>query len=126
MKLRYKIYEQYRSFEGKLYYVKIQKYTGNRIFKWHTVCDNNLPYVLYKINHNAFTDYTYLAFVPSTEIYEELTKYNSIEEIVMKYINNVVLKKEKKERDEDVSYDLIGKFVLTDGWKTIEVKESEN
>jgi hypothetical protein len=89
------------------------------------VCDKNLASVLYKINTSAFADYTYLTFVPSTEIYEELMKYSSIEEIVMKYID-LILKAEQKARNEDTSYDLIGKFVLTDDWKTIEVKENKD
>jgi hypothetical protein len=81
--------------------------------------------MLYELNDNAFNGYTYLAFVPNTCIYEELKKYSSIEEVIMKYINNIVLPKYKEEKDNDNTYDLIGKFALTNEWKTIEVKEND-
>ena len=126
MKFRYKIYAKHDVYDGNEYYVKIQKHTGWPIFQWEIILDEVLPCVLYRINHNAFNRYSSVRNIPNKNIYDELKQYKSVEEIIMKYINQVILPNYKEEQNDSTCYELIGKFVLTNGWKTIDVKENDN
>ena len=126
MKFRYKVYIKHDAYFGNRYYVKIQEHTGWLIFQWETVLDEALGYVLHKINPGTFTGYSYVSEIPNKDIYDELKQYKSIEEIIMKYINQVILKDYQEKRNDEMCDELIGKFVLTNGWKTIEVEENED
>lgn len=125
MRFRYKVYIKRNAYTRNGYYVKIQEHTGWPIFQWETVLDEALGYVLHKINPGTFTGYSYVFEIPNKDIYDELKQYKSVEEIIMKYIKNVILKDYQEKRNNDLCDDLIGKFVLTNGWNTIEIKENE-
>lgn len=126
MTFRYKVNSSY----DKLWHytkhdVKIQRYKNSRIFKWRTVADDELRYILYRLNKEAFKDFIYAQNIPEELIYNELIKYKSMDEVVMKYITDVVLEKFKAQEKNEQCNDMICKFVSTNDWKTIEIKESD-
>lgn len=127
MKFRYKVECNHNCiFNCTRYDVKIQRFHKLFMFHWHTVDNVELRYILYRLNKNAFNDFTYLEYAPEEFIYNELSKYTSMDELIMKYVTNVVLEKFKEREKNKKCDDLICEFVLTDNWKTIEIKENEN
>lgn len=121
MKFRYKVRKIQ---DSERYSVQIQQYTGLRFFQWETVEEIELRSILWSLNDNM--DYFVFHGVPASALYDELTKYSSMDEVIMKYILKEVLKDKKIKEHEDLCESLVDKFVLTNGWKTIEVEENEN
>lgn len=124
MKFRYKVERNYNySSNYATYDVKIQRHY--KLF-WRTVDNIELRFILYRLNKNAFKDFTFLVKVPEEFIYNELSKYTSMGELVMKYVTSVVFERFKETKKNKNCDDLICEFVSTDNWKTIEIKENEN
>lgn len=106
------------------YNIKIQKHTSS-IFHWETVEDIELRQLLDKIHKDEFGEFHYYSSIPETAVYDVLKKYNSMDEIIMKYITDVILKNYRDQEKAKQVDKAIGKFVMTNGWKTIEIKENE-
>jgi hypothetical protein len=125
MIFRYKIWSHQDSFSKYVEYnIIIQKHTSS-IFHWETVAEVELRSALNRIGELPFQEFNYFSDVPIALVYDELKKYKSMDEIIMKYITKIILKRIQKQNDEERYNDMISKFVLTKGWKTIEIKENE-
>jgi len=124
MIFRYRI-EFVNDFCGnEFYHVDIQKY-NLKFPHWKTAAKSSLRDILLEINADAFNNHKYLSCVKYEELLEEIQKYASIEDIITRYIMNVVIKHEKEINNEMSVKETIDKLVLTNGWKTIEVKEND-
>ena len=128
MKFRYKITSQYMShLDSTQYNITIQEYIGLRFHKWTTLETVDLCDVLTEISSELFNEYQVAYWsIPASVLYDELNKYNSMDEIVMKYIMKVALKHKKVNKQEKECWKLIDKFVQPNQWRTIEIKENEN
>lgn len=126
MIFRYKI-TPYCDFLQRYYYrVQIQEYS-TKFQHWRKVVHNvTIQKILYDINEYAFKYKTNLSYVSFEDILEEVQKYDSIENIIMKYIIDVIMKQKKKECAEETFRDVLDKLIITKDWNTIEIKENEN
>jgi hypothetical protein len=106
------------------YNITIQEYTSS-IFHWKTVKIIELRQLLNKLHKDEFEEFEYYYSIPEAVVYDVLKKYNSMDEIIMKYITNVILKERRQAEDAKQNDNAIAKFVVTNGWKTIEIKENE-
>lgn len=120
MKFRYKVDKVSKS---DRYYIKIQKRNQSRFLPWEEVAYEELRTILWSLNDNI--DYFAFHGVPASALYDELSKYSSMAEVVMEYIHQEILKDDKIQVHEALCENLIDKFVLTNGWKTIEVEENK-
>ena len=125
MKFRYKVVKTFGGSYCRSYNVSIQEYNDDSmLWKWRKVETHiDLREMLWKLNDDAFGSTSFWHLVNENELYKALQQYSSIEEIIMKYIYQYVLKKRKYFKDKRDICDLIDQFVLKDGWNTIEAKE---
>ena len=102
---------------GVGYRVVIQYYKPNaNIFKWRHFKSNRLCYVMNKIGQYTIDN--------SEDLFRSLNKYESIGEIMSKYIKKILEDKDYAELVNQIE-DNIDKFVLSKNWNTIEIKENE-
>lgn len=125
MKFRYCV-TSYRSTWSNYteYNITIQEYTSS-IFHWKTIKIIELRQLLDKLHQDEFEKFNYYCSIPETVVYDVLKKYSSMDEIIMKYIIDVIFKARRKAEDAKKNDDAIAEFVLTKGWKTIEIKENK-
>lgn len=128
MKFRYKVeVRPVRHLDSTKYSIVIQEYTGSLFHKWITLETVELCDVLTELNPKDFNEYEVAYWnIPESIIYDELSKYNSMDEIVMKYIIKEALKNKKIKEHKKECWKLINKFVQPNKWRTIEIKENEN
>ena len=127
MLYRYKITSDYDEFnEFTKFNIRIQRYNKTHMLHWSNVERVELRQVLNKLNPCQFNVYEYYSQIPTRAIYCELSKYQSMDELIMKYITNIVLPREEGQKCEQNYEDMIYDFVLTKKWKTIEIKENED
>lgn len=129
MVFRYKVKTKYQDiFYPKLrkYKVIIQQYNPySRLFKWDTKCDEYLEQFVFELNPDEFKDIEYTWEIKTKEIYRELQSYKSMDEAIMKYITDIIIPRDKNNIKKDQQDEWIRDFVLTKGWKTIEIKEDK-
>jgi len=126
MKFRYKVTPHREAFVDYIQYnIKIQKYNDTPIFHWATLETVELRQVLLELNIDAFGNFHYFSSISEKSVYDELSKYGSMDEIMIKYITNIILKRLQKEKTNQQCGNMIAEFVVTNGWKTIEIKENE-
>ena len=127
MKFRYKVKTKYEFYPDiKRYKIIIQQYNPYlRLFKWETKCDGYLEQFVFELNPDEFKDIEYTWEIKTKEIYRELQSYKSMDEAIMKYITDIVIPRDKNNIKKDQQDEWIRDFVLTKGWKTIEIKEDK-
>lgn len=124
MIFRYKITPKYDEYYEYHYMVKIQKY-NSRFPHWRTICDEMLRKILSELNTEAFNEVDMLWSVTPTMLLRELERYDSVESVIMKYITDVIIKREEKNNADASAQETLEKLVITNGWKTIEIKEND-
>lgn len=97
----------------------------SRIFHWEKIEMIELRELLCELHKDEFKNFEYYSQIPEAIIYDVLKKYNSMDEIIMKYITDVILRKRRKADNIRQEENVIQEFVATNGWKTIEIKENE-
>lgn len=129
MKFRYKVKAKYEDiFYSELikYKVIIQQYNPySRLFKWDTKCDEYLEQFVFELNPNEFQDIEFTWAIKTDQVCRELQNYKSMDEAIMKYIKNVIIPRNENISKNEKTSKWIKDFVLTKGWKTIEIKEDE-
>lgn len=129
MKFRYKVKTKYKDIfypELKKYKIIIQQYNPySRLFKWDTKCDTYLEQFICELNPYMFKHVTYAWEIKTIEVYRELNHYESMEEAIMKYITDIIIPRNKNNVEEDKQAEWIEDFVLTKGWKTIEINKED-
>lgn len=104
---------------GVGYIVTIQYYKPNaKLFKWRHFNTRKLCCILNDIGHAEIHTATY------SGLFNILKKYNDIGEIMFEYIKSILAQHKYEQYQNDLSGE-IDNLVLTDGWKTIEIKENE-
>ena len=130
MKFRYKVKTKYKDIfcpELKKYKIVIQQYNPYlRLFKWDTKCDGYLEQFVYMLNPDNFEDIEYAWEIKTDQVYKELQNYKSMDEAIMKYINEVILPQEERGSKKMQKDEWIRDFVLTKNWKTIEINKEDN
>lgn len=126
MRFRYKVASRRKAFTNYTQYnITIQQYNNTPIFHWKTIAEVELRRVLFELDIHAFGDFNYWSSISEKSVYNELSKYSSMDEVMIKYITDIILKRLQKEDTNRQCDDMIAKFVLTKGWKTIEIKENK-
>ena len=130
MKFRYKVKAKYEDIfypELRKYKVIIQQYNPySRLFKWDTKCDEYLEQFVFELNPDAFKGIQYTWEIKTKEIHRELQNYKSMDEAIMKYITDIIIPRDKNNIKKDQQNEWIENFVLTKGWKTIEINKEAN
>lgn len=124
MIFRYRITSRCGLDDGCYYSVKIQRYNA-KFPHWRTVVIKRLRNMLAELDSDAFNGETHLWSIDYDDLLKEIKKYNSVENIIMKYITDIIIKREKIMNVNSLAKEAIDKLVVTKGWKTIEIKENE-
>lgn len=111
------------------HYVKIQMYKNNsHILHWKTIAETTLCDMAYELDTRTYNDFRDIIFPTSlstTELYSALTRYGDMSNFVKAYIIDILGESWKKRNQKDEREDQIFKFVVTDGWNAIEIKEGK-
>lgn len=128
MKFRYKVKTKYEFYPDiKRYKIIIQQHNPcSRLFKWDTKCDEYLEQFVYMLNPDNFKGVEYMWEIKTDQVYQELQNYKSMDEAIMKYINEVILPQEERGSKKMQKDEWIRDFVLTKNWKTIEINKEDN
>lgn len=126
MLFRYKITKSH-DWIGSIYRVRyntqIQKYNANGIlFKWKTCKDTSLKSIVELLS----SEYCFSGFDNALqEIADTISKYGSIDEMIYEYIKRfVIIDMQLENKLNNIEYEL-DDIVLTNNWKTIEIKEND-
>lgn len=123
MLFRYKVCKKK---QRKYHLIKIQKYKPDAsVFSWREFDTISLQYLLTYLNQTRFCRGEDIS---EPDIYCELQRYNNMNDIVIKYIQERIEDEKICEcisREERKFGEYIDRFVLTNGWTSLEIKEKE-
>lgn len=105
------------------YHTKVQRYCANNIvFKWKTCEDTTLKNIVELLRN----EYCFSGFDNALpEISETISKYGDVDKMISEYIKRIVIRNMRLENELDTIERGLDDIVLTDNWKTIEIKENE-
>lgn len=128
MLFRYKItksHEWIHSALSKVHYnVTIQYYDASSLFSWKNFDTTTLKEIAQKYSRFKFLPYT----DGVNEVYNFISEYNSMDEIMEKYITDIKNEKLSQaayDQESKIKENKIDKLVLTNNWNTIEIKENK-
>lgn len=114
---------------GYNHYITIQRYNENaRIFRWKTIVDDQLCHMVCRLYPNLYEseDISFASNLSAKTLYSTLMKYGNMGNFIKAYIINVLGEAWRTQNQTDEYVDQIFKFVVTDGWNAIEIKEDKN
>lgn len=125
MTFRYKV--KLNSSGYNYFDVIIQKYNENaHIFRWKTVADTTLCKMVCELHPELYENNEFSYDINSASLYNMLMQYKNMGDFVKKYIVDILFARWRFKNKIDDYRNQIAKFVLTDGWELVEIKEDKN